>query len=99
MLQRILQGERVDHRRQHAHVVGLRAVHALGGGGLAAQDVAPTDDNRNLSSKIMHLRQLTGEVVQDFGVDAVALLTHQRLAAELEHNSLIRGRRLHEELP
>jgi hypothetical protein len=77
----------------------LRAVHSLGGGGLAAQDVATADDYRNLSSKVMHLRQLTGEVGQDFGVDAIALLAHQRLTAELEQNSLVLGRRLHEELP
>jgi hypothetical protein len=29
-LERVLQGEPVDHRREHAHVVGAGAVHALG---------------------------------------------------------------------
>ena len=44
LFQRILHRQRVHDRRQHAHIVGLRAVHALGGARHAAEDIAAADD-------------------------------------------------------
>ena len=43
LLQRVLKRQRVDHRGQHAHVVGAGAVHAFGRGGDPAEDVAAAD--------------------------------------------------------
>ncbi len=51
LLERILQGQRVDHRRQHAHVVGGGAVHAAGAARDAAEDVAAADDERELAAE------------------------------------------------
>ncbi len=43
VLEGVLERERVLHRREHADVVAGRAVHAAGGGGHAAEDVAAAD--------------------------------------------------------
>ena len=47
-LERVLQRQRVDDRGEHAHVVGLGAVHAGTGAGHAAPDVAAADDDRDV---------------------------------------------------
>jgi hypothetical protein len=44
LLQRVLHGQSVHHRGQHAHIIGLGAVHALGSAGHTAEDVAAADD-------------------------------------------------------
>ena len=41
--------QRVHDGRQHAHVVGGGAVHALGGAGEAAEDVAAADHDGDLA--------------------------------------------------
>ena len=48
LLERVLHGERVHHRREHAHIVGAGPVEALGGAGEAAEDVAAADDEAEL---------------------------------------------------
>ena len=62
----VLQREGVDDRGQHAHVVGLRPVHADGAGGDAAEDVAAADDDGQLHAEgldFAHLpRDLRGDV-------------------------------------
>ena len=50
LLERVLQREGVDDRRQHAHVVGRRAVHAARARGDAAEDVAAADDDGRLDA-------------------------------------------------
>ena len=49
-LERLLQRERVHDRGEHADVVGLGAVHALGRSGQAAEDVAAADDDGDLDA-------------------------------------------------
>ena len=48
LLERVLQRQRVHHRRQHAHIIGAGPVEALGGAGQAAEDVAAADDEAEL---------------------------------------------------
>ena len=50
-LERVLQRERVDDRREHAHVVALRAIHAFAGALEAAEDVAAADDDAELHAR------------------------------------------------
>jgi hypothetical protein len=50
LLERVLQGEGVDDGGQHAHVVGLGAVHAGAGAGHAPPDVAATDDDGDVDA-------------------------------------------------
>ena len=53
-LERVLERQRVQERREHARVVGRRAVHPLGRGRHAAVDVARADDDRELRPGLVH---------------------------------------------
>ena len=86
-LERLLQRERVHDRREHADVVGLRAVHALGRGGDAPEDVAAADDDRDLDAALADDLDLLGERVEDVRVDAVADVAHERFAGELQQHA------------
>ena len=71
-LEGILQGQRVHHRGQHADVVGLRAIHALGRTGQAAEDVAAAHDHGHLHAGAHDFGDLIGKVVHHLRIDAVA---------------------------
>ena len=43
--ERAPQCQRVDNGREHAHVIGRRAVHAAIRGGKTAPDITPADDH------------------------------------------------------
>ena len=91
--QRILQRERIHQRRQHAHVVGGRAIHPCRTGRHAAKDVAAADDDRDLHAKAHHFGDLGDNAIDRLALDAVAVAAHQRLAGQLEQDSPIRRRR------
>ena len=57
-LERVLQRERVDHGREHAHVIGGRAVHAGLFVNLAAPDVSAADDDRDRDARAADLGDL-----------------------------------------
>ena len=88
LLERVLQRERVHHRRQHAHIVGGRAVEALGRGGHAAEDVAAADDEAQLMALRLRRCDLAGEAGDRFGIDAELALAHQRLARQLQQDAV-----------
>ena len=50
-----LQRQRVDHRRQHPHVVGGGAVHPARAGRDAAEDVAAADDDGGLDTHFLDI--------------------------------------------
>ena len=58
--ERILQGERVDDGREHAHVIGVRAVHAGRFVRFPAPDVAATDDDRDRNAEPRDFGDLLG---------------------------------------
>ncbi len=60
---RVLHGQRVHHRRQHAHVVGAGALHALGRALHAAEDVAAADDQAHFGARTGRLEHLRGDAV------------------------------------
>ena len=70
LLERILQRQRVHHRRQHAHIIGAGAVEALGGGGHAAEDVAAADDQAQLVALLLRAAISLGEPARRVGIDA-----------------------------
>ena len=57
VFERVLQGERVNDRSQHAHLVRGDAVHGARGRGHAAKDIAATHHNAELHARPHHLLQ------------------------------------------
>ena len=92
LLQGVLEGERVEDRGHHAHVVRGRAVHARGGAGHAAVDVAGAHHDRHLDAALAHARDLRGDGLDLLRIGAVVEVAEQRLAGELEQDALERGR-------
>ena len=60
----VLHGQRVHHGRQHAHVVGLGALHAGFDAPLAAPDVAAADDEADLHAQRDRGLHFLGDLVQ-----------------------------------
>ncbi len=58
LLERVLERQRVEHRREHPHVVARGAVHAFGGLGEATVDVAAADHDRDLHAAAVDGRDL-----------------------------------------
>ena len=88
-LERVLQGEGIDHRRQHAHVVASGAVGARGRSADAAKDVAAADHQRELEAEPADVADLGGDRLQDGDVDPVRHFAHQGFAAQLEQDTLV----------
>ena len=81
-----MQGERVQHRGQHPHVVAGCPVHPARGALDAAVDVAGADDHRDLDAAIADRRDLLGDALDLGAVGAVIEAPHQRLAGELQQD-------------
>src|SRR5690606_36129489 len=88
-LERVLHGQRVDDRGQHAHVVAGDPVHALGGQPGAAEDVSATDDHADLAAEVDHLVDLPGDAPQCLRIDAVVGIAHERLAGEFQQDTRV----------
>ena len=84
---RVLQSQRVDDGRQHAHVIGRDAVHVLGLLGHAAEKIPATDHDRNLHTQLVHIGHFRRDLMNPRLVDAEALVGRQRLAGEFEQNA------------
>jgi len=80
LLERVLQSQGVDHRGEHAHVVGSRAVHALGARGDTAKDIAAANHNRRFDAHALNFSDVPGDLCGYGRIDAVALRAHQRFA-------------------
>ena len=91
LLERVLQRERVDHRRQHAHVVGGGAIHAARAGRDAAEDVAAADDDRDLDTHRLDFGDVFRDLRRHGRVDAVGLLAHQGFAGKFQENAFVGG--------
>ena len=80
LLQSILHRQRVHHRRQHAHIIGLGPVHALGRTGHPAKDIAAADDKANLQTGFFRRLHLARQFGDEVGIDAILLIAHQHFA-------------------
>src|SRR5579862_1427819 len=85
--ERVLQRERIEQRREHACVVGGRALHPLRRRREAAVEVAAADDDRHTDAALVHRRDLACQVADDRRVDAVVPRPHQGLARELQEDA------------
>jgi len=83
------QGQRVHDRGQHAHVVGGGAVHALGAGGDAAEDVAAANHHCHLHTQLRHFRHVGDHAVDGGAVDAELIVAHQSFARQFQEDSLV----------
>ena len=88
-LKAVLQSERVHDRSEHADVVGLRAIHAVGAAGDAAEDVAAAHRDGHLHAVINDVLDLLGQVVDDLRIDAITVIAHERLARKLQQNAMV----------
>ena len=83
-LERVLQGQRVQERREHARVIRRRPVHAVRRGGHAAVDISSSDDDGELSPGRVHGGDLRADRANRLRVDPVLALAEERLARQLE---------------
>jgi len=72
-------------------VIGRHAIHAGLGKPRAAKDVAAADHETDLNAEARDLGDLARDAGNDVGIDTVLLFAQQRLAAELQQDSSIRG--------
>ncbi len=86
---RILDCQGIHHRCQHAHVVRSGAVHVCGTRRHATENVAATNDNGHLNAKPDNFRDFANDAVYGVAVDAIVVITHQRLATQLEQDALV----------
>ena len=82
LFQGILHCQGVDHRAQHAHVIGLDAVNAHLFHHLAADEIAAADHDGQIDPQMMHLFQLIGKPGEQHGIKRI-LRRRERLTAQL----------------
>ncbi|MPM98202.1 hypothetical protein SDC9_145386 [bioreactor metagenome] len=70
LLQEVLQGQRVHHRAEHAHVVGAVTVHTAALQLHTAEIVAAADHDRDLGTRGHEVSDLAGHRADDQRVDA-----------------------------
>ena len=92
-LERVLHGKRVHDRRQHAHIVGRPALHALGRAGQAAEDVAAANDDAQFNPGFVNRSDFFRHSLDGRHVQANALLAHQDLAGDLQQDAPVVRRR------
>ena len=86
-LERVLERERVEQRREHPRIVGGRAVHPLGGCRHPAIDVPGTHDYGELRPRLLDGHDLLGDRADGLRVDPVLALAEERLAGELQQRA------------
>ncbi len=91
-LQRVLQSNGVDHRRQHPHVVAGHAIDALSRAAHPPENVPAPDDDGDLHAGLLHVNDLVGDVRQNVGLDTVAPPAHERFTREFEKDAFVTRR-------
>lgn len=78
---RRLQGQAVDYRGQHPHLVALHTVKSPGCTAHPPEDISPANDNAHLHPSLHDLTDFCGIIVQTCRIDSVRLSPCQRLPA------------------
>ena len=90
--QRVLQGETVHYRGQHAHVVGLGRVHTVACTLYAAPDVATAHHHRDVYIEVaLHRDNIGCDSAHGVAVDAVFERTRERLTRQLQKDPVPSG--------
>jgi len=87
----VLQRERVEHRREHPHVVGCRPIHPGGRSLHAPIDVPRANHDRDLHALVVHVRHLPRHGGHALGVRAELERPHQGLTRELQQDAFEGG--------
>ena len=98
-LEGVLQGKRVHDRREHADIVGLGAVHALGRTRQTAEDVAAADDDSELNAVMHDVGDLLRQIVDDLGIDPIAQIARESFSGKLEQHAIVFIFLRHEQRP
>ena len=85
-----MQRKGVDHRREHAHIVGGGTVHAGLFVHLAAPDVSAADDDGNRNAGTTHVGNFIGHGARRVDVNA-GIGSGERFAGDLEENAVVLG--------
>ena len=91
LFQRVLQGQGVDDRGQHAHVIPGGALDAVLAGGEAAEDIAAPGHHHHLDAQLADFADLAGHFVDGFGANADAPGAAKGLTADFEEDAPIFG--------
>jgi hypothetical protein len=89
LFQRILQGERIDHRSQHPHLVSGNAVHHARLFGHAAEEIASAHDNGDFHAEIPDRQNLLRNLMELGDVHTKAAVGRQRFSRQFEQDSLV----------
>ena len=88
-LQSVLQGDGIHHGGEHADVVSCGAIHAGGGALQTSKNVSAADDNRQLRASSNHFGNICGDGRNNFWINSVALIAHQRFTADLQEGTRV----------
>ena len=85
--------ERVDDRRQHAHLISCHTVHDFGRETRTAKDITAANHDRDLHAGSHEFMDFIGDAIQNHRIDPILLLPHQRFAAQLNEHTAVTRRR------
>jgi hypothetical protein len=78
------EGQGVDHRGEHSHLVAVHAVETFFGSLHAAENVAAAVDDADLEAGTGSVRDFFGQAAEGFRVEADAAAASEAFAAEFE---------------
>jgi len=90
LFERVLHRQRVHHRRQHPHVIGLRAVHARCCPRHPAKDIAAANHQADFKPGVLGRLHFLGEFGDEGRINSELLPAHEHLARKLEQHALDR---------
>src|SRR5262249_22103188 len=79
---------RIDHGREHAHVIGGDAVHIAGLLGYSPKEIPASHHQSDLHPQPMNLADLAGDGVDSMGLHSKAFVAGQGLAGKFEADAV-----------
>jgi hypothetical protein len=89
LLERVLQGERINDRGQHAHLVRGDAVHVARRPGDTAKNIPAADYDAELDAGPRYFSYFRRQLPDAFGIDAEGPGARHHLAAKLQQYAVV----------